>query len=436
MSNQDIANLFRSVATALSIKKASIFEVRAYETAADAIEHLTTDLRDLWEEDKLDQIPGLGKSLRGYIDELFKTGKVKHFENLKKDIPSVVFELIDVPGIGPKTAQELAGLGIKSIEDLEKRIKSGQLVTEGFSAKIAEKIARGILEYKSLSTNRILLPIAVSLAQKVLDYLKKCSDVIQVVPLGSLRRWVATVGDLDFAASSKNPQKVTEWLTKMPGVSVVNKGENKATVILSSGLHVDLLVGEPESYGALLQHFTGSKAHNIKLRTFANQKGFTLSEYGVKRIKNHESRIKEKTIKTETEKELYKLLGMQSPPPEIREDTGEIEAALAHKLPKLVELKDIRGDLHLHSNFPIESPSHGPGANFPEEIVEYAVKLGYQYVGISDHPPSFYLPKNRIIEILKRRNESIAKLKSKKSIRVLNGLEIDILPDGSLSVPD
>lgn len=447
ISNAKIAKILRNVAASLIIKKiGNIFQIRAYENAADAIEHSTVEIFDLWQEGKLSEVSNLGEKLRGYLDELFTSGRVKHFDTMQKGIPDVVFDLLDIPGIGPKTSQKIAELGIKDLKDLRKKIKSGELVSKGFSAKIAQNIMLG-LHHLDQRGHRVLLPYAATQADKILNYLKKSPDVLQVHPLGSLRRMVATIGDLDFAVSSKTAKKAVEYFCKMPRVArVIDKGNNKATVVLLSGLQVDLLVGEPESYGALLQHFTGSKAHNIKLRTIANRRGYSLSEYGVKRVENGEWKMEDgKIIKTETEEEIYKILGMQTPPPEIREDTGEIEAALDYKLPALVELEAIKGDLHLHSNFNLE-PSHAPGVNFIEDIVKKAGQLRYVYVGISDHPPAFTThSKSEIIELIKKRTKFIQSLRSKmdklypsgiKSIRVLNGLEVDILGDGTLSVPD
>ena len=433
ISNQRLTKILRNVAASYTIKKiGNIFQIRAYENAADSIEHSTSEIQDLWEEEKLNEVPGLGKGIQAYLDELFRTGKVEHFEQIQKGIPDIVFELLDIPGVGPKTAQKIAQMGINNLEQLQIKIKTGALIKKGLSAKIAQNIMSGIREVSS-RTGRMLLPYASTHADKVIEYLKKSPDVIDLHSLGSLRRRVATIGDLDFAASSDQPQKVIEYFCKIPGVSrIVDKGEFKATIMLKSGLHLDLLVGKPHSYGALLQHFTGGKNHNIHLRTLAAKQGFSLSEYGVKNIKTG------KIVPTQTEEEFYKLLGMDTPEPEIREDTGEIEAALNHRLPNLVKIEDIKGDLHLHSNFPIASPSHGPGADSIEVMVNKAQAIGYQFVGISDHSPGHTSTKREaMISWVQKRTKFIQSLrKSKKSIRVLNGLEIDILGDGSLSVPD
>ncbi len=430
-SNAQVAKLLRSVAAALTIKKDQGFKIRAYENAADSIEHSTSEIKDLWEEGRLGEVPGIGKSLQEHLNELFKTGEVKHFHSLMSGIEPVVFDLLDVPGVGPKTAQDLAKMGVKSLDDAKARLKSGELVSEGFSAKIGEKVLLGLMEAEQ-KTGRMLLPYASAQADKILEYLKKGPGVVKADPLGSLRRQVATIGDLDFAVASKEPEKVVKYFTQMPGVSrILNQGVNKGTVILNSGLQVDLLVGEPDSYGALLQHFTGGKNHNIHLRSYALKHGLSLNEDGVKQIKTG------KVVPTKTEEEFYKLLKMDTPPPEIREDAGEIEAALAGELPDLVKLKDIKGDLHLHSNFPLE-PSHGPGVNSLEEIVDKAKSLGYEFVGLSDHSPSFTNhTKEQIISLVEKRTKVIQQLqKSTKSTQILNGLEIDILGDGSLSVPD
>lgn len=431
-SNQAIADLLRSVATSLTLSKANLFQVRAYQNAADSVEHLTSELKDLWEDGNLDSVPGLGKSLQENLSELFKTGESKHFESILNKYPLVIYELIKIPGVGPKTAKELSDLGVESFEDLGKKLESGELTEKGFSEKIAEKIKSGFLEHSNRNI-RMLLPYAQAQADRVLEYLKKGPGVKAADPLGSLRRQVATIGDLDFAAAAEDSEKVYEYFHKMPGISHV---ADKQTVVLNSGIHVDLLVGKPESYGALLQHFTGGKNHNIRLRTYALKLGLSLNEDGVKRVKGEGE--SGKLIQTKTEEEFYKLLGMAVPPPELREDNGEINAALAHNLPDLIELKDIKGDLHLHSNFPIEHPSHGPGINSLEEIVKNAEKLGYQYVGISDHPPAHRTEsKEGIINWVEKRTKVIQDLKKKtKSIRVLNGLEIDIIGDGALSVPD
>lgn len=430
-SNAHISDLLKSVAAAKTLSKDNFFEIRAYNSAADAIEHSTTEIKDLWQEGKLSDIPGIGKSMQGYLDEFFRTGTVQQFETVLKRHPEVIYDLIKIPGVGPATALDLAKKGIENLKDLEKKIESGDLIKAGVGEKTVDKIRRGLAE-TSGREKRMLLPYAFAQAEKILEYIKKDKNIVDASPLGSLRRQVVTIGDLDFAAASKNPKETIEYFLKMPGIiEVQGKGENKAIVVLHSGLHVDLLVGKPETYGALLQHFTGSKHHNIHLRTLAQDKGLSLSEHGVRKVETGE------IIPVKTEDDLYKMLDMQTPPPEIREDTGEIEAARKHSLPKLVEFKEIKGDFHLHSNFPIDS-SHDYGSGTLEEIIQEAIKLGYKYVGLSDHSPAVGThSKEEIIKLVEKRTKFIQALQLKyKSIRVLNGLEIDILADGSLAVPE
>lgn len=418
-----MAKILRNVAAAYTLKNiGSIFQIRAYENAADSIDQSTAEVFDLWQEGKLSEVPNLGAKIQGYLNELFTKGKVAHFEDVQRGIRPVVFELLSITGIGPKTAQKIAELGVLDLEDLRKKIKSGELVKKGFSAKLAQRVMLG-LQNTAQWGRRMLLPYAAAQAGKILDYLKKSPDVLQVHPLGSLRRMVPTVGDLDFSASSNDTKQVVDYFCQMPGVvRILDQGENKATVVLQSGVQADLLVGKPKSYGALLQHFTGSKSHNIKLRTIAEKRGLSLSELTPAR----------------TEEEFYKILGMQVPPPEIREDTGEIEAALNHELPRLVNLDDIKGDLHLHSNFPIENPSHGPGVDSVEEMIKKGKALGYEFTGISDHAPAFKTSsKLETTKWVNKRTKFIQQLNTRtKSIRILNGLEIDILSDGLLSVSD
>ncbi|MFA5933089.1 MAG: helix-hairpin-helix domain-containing protein [Microgenomates group bacterium] len=431
-SNAKVAHLLRDVATAYTLKKGNSFQIKAYESVADAIEHSTSEVHDLWQDNQLDQIPGIGESLKGHLDELFKTGKVKHWIDAKKGVPPAVFSFLDIPGVGPQTALKLAKAGVKDLHDLENKIKTDELIKHGFSSKFIERLKTGFLESQTLKTGRMLLPYAFAQAEKILDYLKQDKSIEKVDALGSLRRMVATIGDLDFAIASNNPAEALKHILSMPGITeVVEKGETKATLVISSGLHVDFLIADSKSYGALLQHFTGSKMHNIHLRKIANDKGYSLSEDGVKRIKSGE------VIKCDKEEALYNILGMQTPIPEIREDTGEIESALEHKLPSFIDLEDIKGDLHIHSSFNIE-PSHDLGVSSFEQIINKGKSLGYDYIGMSEHQPSKsnHTPE-QMIELIQKKKKIIEQINySDKSVRVLNLLELDIMPDGSLSVPD
>ncbi len=243
VSNAEVAKILRNVAAALTIKKiGNIFQIRAYENAADSIEHSTVAITDLWSEGKLSEVPGLGEKIQSYLDELFKTGKVIHFDKLTEGIPAIVFDLLDIHGVGPKTAQNIAYLGVKNLDDLKKKIKSGELTEKGFSSKIAQNILNSLSSVHK-KNNRMLLPFADALAQKIINYLKEDSNVLEADVLGSLRRRVATIGDLDFAVSTSEPRKVIERFCKMPGiVRIIDSGEFKATIVLQSGIQIDLLI--------------------------------------------------------------------------------------------------------------------------------------------------------------------------------------------------
>ncbi|KKS13687.1 MAG: PHP domain protein [Candidatus Daviesbacteria bacterium GW2011_GWB1_41_5] len=432
-TNAEVARKLQEVTAAYTLNKGNLFQIRAYENAATSIEHSTSEVKDLWEEGNLDKISGIGEAIKAHLDELFKTGKVKHWEEIKKGIPSGVFELLGIPGIGPKTALKLAKMGVSGKDDLIHQLRNNILVKKGFSKPLARKIGDALKrESARPKDGRMLLTFAFAQAERILEYLKKTPDIEKVDALGSLRRMVATIGDLDFAIASETPQKAIDYIVKMPGISKVSeKGNTKATIILSGGLSVDFIVVDPASYGALLQHFTGSKAHNIHLRSYAEKNGLSLSEFGVRNVKTS------KINQTSTEEEFYGLLKMQVPPPEIREDTDEIELAIKHQLPQLVELEDIKGDLHVHSNL-IAKPSHDPGVNSIKEIAKTAKKLGYRYVGSCDHQPSQANHNaEEMIQVLEKKKKAIEQQNYSGHLpRVLNLLEVDILPDGSLGVPD
>ena len=431
-SNKDISVLLKEISAAYAVTGGNYFKIIAYDRAADNIEHATSELKDLWEDGKLDSVPGLGTSIHGYLDELFKTGKVKHFESVKKGLPQGMFALLDIPGMGPKSAYKLAkALNIKDIDDLEAKAKAGKIDgLPGFGQKSQEDILKSISQLKNTASARMPLPIAFNTAQRILDYLKSLNVVKEAFTLGSLRRMVATIGDVDLGVSSKDAKSIIGHFVKFREVDrILGQGPTTAAVVLKNGIHVDLKVQPPEAFGALLQHYTGSKNHNIKLREYALKKGDSLSEYGIK--------SKGKLKLFESEEKFYNSLGMDWIEPELRENTGEIEAAIAHKLPKIVSVEDIKGDIHLHSSYPIE-PSHDLGADTFETIIKKGQSLGYDYVGLSDHSPGFSTHTTaQILDLVERRREKIDKIKySNKNIKVLNLLEIDILTDGRLSVPE
>jgi len=431
-SNKEIAKLLREISAAYEARGENRFKVVAYDSAATSIEHTTSELKDLWEEGKLSTISGFGKSIQGHLEELFKTGKVKHFDSVKKNLPQGMFPLLDIGGLGPKSAYKLAKeLNIKNTQDLEKAAKEGKIrKLAGFGEKSEQEILTAISELSIKATDRYLLTEAFPVAEKVLEFLRSHKDCERAEPLGSLRRMVATVGDIDIAVASENPKAIIRHLTKFKDVKrVLDAGPRKSSVLLLNGMQVDLIVQKARAFGALLQHFTGSKSHNIRLREYALKKGVSVSDYGIK--------VKGKLKEFKTEEEFYNFLGMDYIIPEIREDTGEIEAALAHKLPEVIDLRDIKGDIHLHSNYPIE-PSHDLGKDTFEVIIKRVKELGYEYVGLSDHSPGYSThTQTQIINLIRKRTKNIEQLKtSSKNIKVLNLLEIDILTNGELSVPE
>ncbi len=441
MTNDEITKLLRNVAAAYSIKdeKKYRFQILAYQKAADSIEHLTTELQELHNLDKLHHIPGIGPSIQAHLEELFKTGKVKHFEEILKGVPEAVFPLLQIPSFGPKKAFRLVdAFKLKNPETVMQDIvmlgaegKIAQL--DGFGEKSQDDILQAISEFGQgkTKTARMVLPYASELADKIVEYLKKSSAVKQISPLGSLRRRVSTIGDVDIAVATEKPEEVLEYFTKYPHKErVIERGERTSSILVAGGKQIDLMTQPVKGFGALLQHFTGSKAHNIHLRDYALSKGLSLSEYGIKKKGSMEITM------YDSEENFYDALGMQWIPPEIRENTGEIELAIQHNLPTLVELKDIKGDFHIHSNYPIE-PSHDLGINSMEDMIKKAIKLNYTFLAFSEHNPSIskHTPQ-QIFSILEKRSKYIEhlRLEYNKYIRLFILLETDILPNGKLAI--
>lgn len=442
MDNQSIAKLLRNIAACYTIKNEAKyrFQIIAYQRASDTIEHLNTEIKDILESGENVKIPNIGPSIIDYIKEFIKFGKVKHFEDVKKDIPEVVFQLMEIPTFGPKKAYKLTrafnlnteGDVIEHLTNLAKRGEIAKL--EGFGEKSQQDILQAISEYKLgiTKSSRMVLPYAFELSKKIIGYMKKSSDAKEVYPLGSLRRMVSTIGDIDIAVSSNNPGSVIGYFTKFPGVTrIIEKGDKTASILLQENRQIDLMVQPPGAFGALFAHFTGSKEHNIALREFAVKKGLSLSEYGIKEKKDNFKHLN--TFKSE--EEFYKYIGLEFIPPEIRENKGEIELARTNSLPQLIKISDIKGDLHLHSNYNLE-PSHDLGQNSIEEILEKAGSLGYEYIGLSEHNPSISNhTKQEICSILEKRFNKIEQIKrSNKTVRIINLLEVDILSNGELAI--
>lgn len=443
MTNTEIAKLLNKIVAAYTIKneKKYRFQIIAYKKASNAIDNSTFEITDLIKENKLHIIEGLGPQIQQYLSELLETGKVDHFNTILNGVPESVFPLLEIPSIGPKKAFALIKYFNLTnprtvITDIKRLANEGQIAqVQGFGIKSQSDILRAITEYKAgvNKITRMVLPYADEIAEKIISYMKECAYVKEVYPLGSLRRRKETIGDIDIAASSYNADKVIKHFTEYPyTLRVIEQGPASSSILISGGKHVDLMVQPPEAFGSLLQHFTGSKDHNIHLREYAQKKGFSLSEYGIR-----EKGDVNKLLQYDAEDKLYNALGLEWIPPELREDTGEIELAEQNKLPSLVELNNIKGDFHLHSNYPIE-PSHDMGVDSMETMVKKAEELGYSYVAFSEHNPSQSgHTSKQVFTILKRRKNIIEQInKNNKSIHVFSLLETDILPNGKLAIDD
>lgn len=452
MTNLQVAELLRNVAAAYQLKNEdeNRFRITAYQRAADSIEHLSSEIKDIYDEGKLTEVPGIGSSLAKHLSEIFETGKSQYFTEIFKDLPVAVFDLMLIPGIGVKTAYKLVKFlpitDRNPIEDLEKLAKAGKIAElEGFGADSQLAILRAI-EVVKKRVRRHLLPYASLIADEVLNWMRQNKSVLQVEVLGSLRRKVSTVGDIDIAVASQDSKETLDHFTNYPKkVRVIEKGKHTASILLTGNVQVDCMVQEPDSFGSLLQHFTGSKHHNVALREYALKLGLSLSEYGIRIHSKAEENKKErfgKLKKFRTEEEFYNYLGLDWIPPELRENDGEIEAAKNHQLPGLILLEDVKGDLQLHSNFDVET-SHDLGESSMEELVGVANQLGYEYIAMTEHNPSQKgHDDSDIVRILKLKKKKVEILNNQLSSqngtlrRVFNSLEIDILKDGRLPVPE
>jgi len=426
MRNLEISKLFHEIADLLEIKDENVFKIRAYRRAAMNLESLTEEVEAVAARGALTEIAGIGKDLAAKIQQALDTGRIDYLEGLRKEVPRGVVELMAIPGVGPKTAKLLFDtLHVDSVEKLEALALEGKLLgLPGIKQKTVENILKGIQVVKK-GRERMLLGQALPLAREIVHALEKLPQVKQISLAGSLRRMRETVKDFDLLATSTKPAKVMEVFTSLPQVAeVLLQGETKATIRHREGIQVDLRVVEPECFGAALQYFTGSKAHNIRVRDLASRKGLKVSEYGV---------FKEATgkrIAGATEEEVYRAVGLPYIPPELREDAGEVEAALEGRLPDLLDLKDIRGDLHAHTNW---SDGHHP----LEALIEAAHRKGYDYIVVSDHSRSATVAGGLSEEKLLEQITKIRTLDKKyKNLRILAGSECDILADGTLDYPD
>jgi len=426
MKNQEVAQIFAAMADILAIQGESIHRIMAYRRAAENVVALGRPLEEVWRAGELETIPGIGKTLAAKIDELIRTGRLGAYEKLKAQVPEGVVAMLQVPDVGPKRAALFwKELGITSIEALEKAAREGRLRNlPGMGARSEGKVLAGIEALKR-RTGRTLLGVAWPLAQAMLDALRQVPGVVQAAPAGSLRRMRETVGDLDLLLAAEDSEPVMARFRALPQVAeVLLSGPTKTSVRTHEGLQVDLRVLEPARWGTALQYFTGSQAHNIHLRALALERGLSLSEYALKREDGTE-------VLCATEEEVYAALGLPLIPPELREDRGEIEAALEGRLPDLIELEDLRGDLHFHTTW-------SDGHQSLLEMAQAAQARGLEYALVADHSYSLGVARGLTTERLREQRAEIEEVNRRmgSTFRLLAGVEVEVRADGTLDFPD
>ena len=424
-ANSEVAAILYEIGEILTIKD-DRFRSRAYLLAAQRITSLTEDIKKVKDRGELDKIPGVGKSIAATITEVLDTGESKVLEELRESLPPGVRQLMELEGVGPKNAMRLVEeLKLSSIDDLEKAAKDGKVrELKGFGEKKEQNLLQSISDYRNRQT-RFLLGAILPIVDDILAWMRESPTVLRADVAGSYRRKRETIGDLDLLVASNDPDDASKRFVEMPPVErVVSHGSTKSTVFLKGHLQVDCRVVPPEAYGAALQYFTGSKDHNVKLRTIGVKLGYKLNEYGLFR------REDDRLVASETEKEIYGALGMDYVEPELRENRGEIEAAMEHKLPKLIELSEVRSDLHCHSNW-------SEGTMTIKQIVEKAKGLGLSYVAITDHSKSLGIAHGLDEERLKEQGKEIDAINDElEGFTVIKGIECDIKADGSMDLTD
>jgi DNA polymerase (family 10) len=440
MENVEIAQLLNKYAELMEIQGADRFRIQAYRNAARTIESLSQPVAQLLAEGKdlkKLKLPGVGKGMAEHIEEIVKTGTLHDLDELRKTLPISLDELLDIEGLGPKRTKQLyQQLGISSIKKLEQAIDSGKLESlAGFGKKSVEKIRQAIRDLGKRA-KRFKLVDADQLVRPLIEYLRKPGDIEHLEVAGSYRRRMETVGDIDILAASGNPRAVMQRFQTYPEVErVIAAGTTRGTVILRSRLQVDLRILPRRSYGAALHYFTGSKAHNIAVRTLGVERGLRISEYGIFRVpkgkKAEEVGVEEgERIGGDKEEDVFRAVHLDWVPPELRENRGEIQAAQQHQLPDLIVGSDIRGDLHMHSKWT-------DGNSVIMEMVRACKERGYQYCAITDHSKAVRVAGGLTAEDFKKQRKEIEQVREKISgITVFTGCEVDILPDGSLDLPD
>jgi DNA polymerase (family 10) len=426
VKNREIAGILYQMAELLELHAENRFKIIAYSRAARAIESLTEDIEQVCRDGRLEGIPGVGKAIAEKIKEYLRTGRIQSHQDLLADTPQGLAELLQISGLGPKTVFMLhEKLDITNLDELEKAAREHRIRRLPRMGVVREKnILKSIERYRKRS-NRILYSTAESIVDEILTYLGGIEGLEHATAAGSYRRRKETVGDIDILATAARPEEIVAAFVKMPLVEeVLAKGPTKASVIMNDTIQVDLRIVEHRSYGTVLQYFTGSKEHNVSMRQLALDRGYSLSEYSLTRLANGQD------LFFDQEEEVYQALGLQYIPPELREDRGEIEAALGGRLPRLVEAKDIRGDLHVHSIW-----SDGRASII--ELAQAARSMGYEYIALSDHSPSVGIAGGIGREKMEEKIEAVAEANdSLEGITVLMGAEVDIKADGSLDYPD
>ncbi len=427
--NKELARIFDRMADALEFLGEIPFKVVAYRKAARVLEDLPEDIEEIYRQGgmaALMKLPGIGEGIAKKIAQYLDQGRIDRYEEVMKQVPQDLLDLMEVQGIGPRTLRlAYEKLGVRTKDDFKRVLEDGSLARlPGMGPKKIENIKKGLELYERMA-QRIPLGAAYPLVQDIVEALRKLPEVLEISPAGSFRRMKETVGDLDLlvAARPEHGRGIIQRFVSLPQVTrVLAAGDTKGSAIFQDRYQVDLRVVPPESYGAALQYFTGSKAHNVHLRGIARSMGLKISEYGV-------FRGAEK-IAGETEESVYKAVGLVWIPPELREDRGEIEAAQQGNLPRLVEYDEIRGDLHVHSKY-------SDGTATLEELVRFGQQMGYEYIAVCDHSQSVKYAHGLEIDRLRQKNREIDRINATlEGFRLLKGTEVDILPDGSLDYPD
>lgn len=420
MDKAGLISLFEKIASLLELKGENPFKIRAYQNAARALETETADLNELIQANKLQEIAGIGKAIAEKILEFQATGKLAYYEELKESVPQALFELTQIPGLGPKKAKKIyEALGVQSVGELEYACQENRLLKlPGFGKKTQDNILKSIQFYRK-NQNQFLYADAIREANAVLAVLKKDKAIQEISIAGSLRRRKEIVRDMDFVVATDKPGSVMKKFVSLPGIqSVLAEGETKSSVILASGIQADLRCVQPAEYPFALHHFTGSKEHNVKLRGLAQEKGLKINEYGI--FKG------EKLIACKSEAEIYQALGLHFVPPELREDRGEIERAAQSEFPEMIALSDLKGTFHAHTTY-------SDGSASVAEMALAAQKMGLNYLGISDHSQTAVYAHGLKADDIKRQHAEIdAFNRENPDFRIFKGIESDILADGSL----